>query len=510
MTPTSATPAPTPERSERRLLAASVALIVATTLTDILTPASLVIGTLVSAPLALAALGASRRATLNLTALAIAGNILAGAFNAARDGATPTDLGNRAVSILAAILVGFLSLRAREAATRAARLHEEERRLQRERALRTLIEAVSGPLTQAQFVTRAAHALQDFTGAAAVEIGSVDRAVLREPHAHTGPGEGSLGRRLPLDLLARPATRDPGQGRPDQPWVGQVWAVGGGDTFVARLTRPSDPELLILLTRPAAPPDQLSEAVQTLQPLLDRTALLDDLHARQAQLQERGELLQDLIYSFSHDLRTPLMANAVNMRSALKGAYGPLPDDYAATLRNGLDANATLLALADQLLLVAKYESGQEDSELQSVPLRDLVLNVTEQLRPAAAARGVTLETTLDGARTRGRKHDLRRAVQNLLDNAVRYAPPGSAVHVTLARADDEAILSVLDSGPGVSAPRVPTLFQRFRSGGAGGGTGLGLYLTRRIAERHGGTVTYARTARAQSVFTLTLPLEDA
>ncbi|GGN32676.1 sensor histidine kinase [Deinococcus daejeonensis] len=502
MTSTSATP--TPERSERRLLAASVALIVATTLTDILTPASLVIGTLVSAPLALAALGASRRATVNLTALAIAGNILAGAVNAARDGATPTDLGNRAVSILAAILVGFLSLRAREAATRAARLHEEERRLQRERALRALIEAVSGPLTQAQFVTRAAHALQALTGAAAVEIGSVDRAVLREPHAHTGPGEGRLGR-LPLDLLARPATREAGAPRDSQ-----VWAVGGGHTFVARLTRPSEPELMILLTLPAAPPDQLSEAVQTLQPLLDRTALLDDLHARQAQLQERGELLEDLIYSFSHDLRTPLMANAMNMRSALKGAYGPLPDDYAATLRNGLDANAALLTLADQLLLVAKYESGEEDSELQSVPLRDLVLNVTEQLRPAAAARGVTIEPTLDGARTRGCKHDLRRAVQNLLDNAVRYAPPGSTVHVTLARADDEAILSVLDSGPGVSAPRVPTLFQRFRSGGAGGGTGLGLYLTRRIAERHGGTITYARTARAQSVFTLTLPLEDA
>ncbi|ALW89386.1 hypothetical protein [Deinococcus actinosclerus] len=247
-TPNPATPT-TPERSERRLLAASAGLITAIVLTDILTPASLVIGTLVSAPLALAALGATRRATVNLTALAVTGNVLAGLVNATRDGATPTDLGNRAVSILAALLVGFLSLRAREAATRAARLHEEERRLQRERALRALIEAVSGPLTQAQFVTRAAHALQALTGAAAVEIGSVDRAVLREPHAYTGPGEGSLGRRLPLDLLARPATRDPGQGRPDQ-----VWAVGGGDTYVARLTRPSDPELLILLTRPAAPP----------------------------------------------------------------------------------------------------------------------------------------------------------------------------------------------------------------------------------------------------------------
>ncbi|MFC6660403.1 histidine kinase dimerization/phospho-acceptor domain-containing protein [Deinococcus multiflagellatus] len=125
----------------------------------------------------------------------------------------------------------------------------------------------------------------------------------------------------------------------------------------------------------------LAEAVQTLQPLLDRTALLDDLQDRQAQLQARGEVLQDLIYAFSHDLRTPLMANAVNMRAALKGAYGPLPEDYRATLHNGLEANAALLALADQLLLVAKYESGNAD-EPRSVALRDVVLGVTQQVQP--------------------------------------------------------------------------------------------------------------------------------
>ncbi|PTA69178.1 sensor histidine kinase [Deinococcus arcticus] len=463
-----------------------------------LTPSGLVVGTLLSAPVALSALGGTRRTTLQLLGVAMAGNLLAMVVNALRDGLTPNDLGNRAVSMLAALLVGGLTLRAREASLRAARLEEESRRLARERALRVLVETVSGPYGQAEFVARAAQALRELTGAASVEIGRVDRAVLRAPHALApAGGPGRLGTRLPLDVLARP------------PGSTQVWAVNGGDTLLSRLTRPHEQDLLLIVTGAAAPPDVLAEAVQTLQPLLDRTALLDDLQERQAQLQARGEVLQDLVYAFSHDLRTPLMANAVNMRAALRGAYGPLPEAYRATLHNGLDANGALLALADQLLLVAKYESGDAQDEARSVALRDVVLGVVTQVEPRAQARGVTLEPVLEGVRVRGQAHDLRRAVQNLLDNAARFAPPGSTVQIRLRRDGDEAALSVLDGGPGVPPGREATLFQRFRAGGAGGGTGLGLYLTRRIAEAHGGRVTYTRTARAQSVFTLTLPLED-
>jgi len=483
--------------SERGLLGLSLLLIALITLADTLTPASLVLGTLLSAPLALAALGVSKRWTLLLLGLVLLSNTLAGVVNALRDGFSATDLSNRAVSVLAALLVGGLSLRAREASARAARLAEEERRLDRERAVRALVEAVSGPFGQAEFVARAAEGLRVLSAAQSVEIGGVDRAVLREPHAVRPPGAPSrLGARLPLETLTRPAG------------TGRVWAAHGGDLLLARLSRPAESDLLLLLTRPQAAPDVLEEAVQILQPLLDRTALLDDLHVRQAQLQERGELLQDLIYAFSHDLRTPLMANAVNMRSALKGAYGPLPEAYRATLHNGLEANAALLALAEQLLLVAKYESGQVDDEPQSVRLRQVTLGVISQLQERSGARGVTFETELEGVTVPGRKHDLRRAVQNLLENALRFSPAGSTVRVTLTGDGDEAVLSVLDAGPGVPPEREGTLFQRFRAGGAGGGTGLGLYLTRRIAEAHQGSVMYTRTARAQSVFTLTLPLE--
>ena len=112
----------------------------------------------------------------------------------------------------------------------------------------------------------------------------------------------------------------------------------------------------------------------SLQPLLERTALLDELRVQREQLGERGEVLRDLVYAFSHDLRTPLIANAMSMETALRGAYGPLPEAYRATLGNGLAANATLLALAEKLLLVAKVrERRSRRRDASEVNLRELV-----------------------------------------------------------------------------------------------------------------------------------------
>ncbi|MDB5046339.1 MAG: histidine kinase [Deinococcus sp.] len=506
---------------ERTAAALAWTLLGLITAADILTPAQWVLGTLLSAPVALAALGASQRTTLALLAASVAANLLAGSLNAGRDGITTFDAVNRAVSVLTVLMVGLLTLRARQANARAARLAEEERRLTFERGLRALVESVSGPLGEAEFVTRAAAALHTLTGARSVEIGAVDRAVLREPYARSlGNGTGNaadtenssyqkqpprLNTRLPLEVLTRP----PSPGTSTQ---SNVWAVHGGDLVLARLSRRAAAEgggdLLVLMERPTAPPGEIAQAVSTLQPLLDRTGLLDELRLQRAQLAERGEVLRDLVYAFSHDLRTPLMANAMSMETALRGAYGPLPEAYRATLHNGLEANATLLALADQLLAVAKVEGGEPEDPPSDVNLRDVTVGVLSQLQARAEARSITLEPHLSGVRVQGRPHDLRRAVQNLIDNSVKFSPPGGTVRVTLRADADEAILTVQDDGPGVSAARIPTLFQRFRGGGAGSGTGLGLYLARRIAQAHGGNVTYARTARAQSAFTLTLPLE--
>ena len=483
--------------------AVALTLLVVVVLADIFTPASFAVGTVLSASVALAALGESKKTVWQLTALAVLANLIAGFWNGWRDGVETFHLLNRAVSILAVLLVGFLTIRAREASERAAALAQEERELTRERARRQLAEEMGGPLGQKEFVERAATTLQKLTGASSVEIGAVDRAILGHPYAlalapdltpHDHPSR--LNQRIPLEFLAHPVG------------AGDVWASGGGNVYLARLRRPTEGDLLLILSNPQTPPSVTGMAIRTLQPLLERTALLDDLRENREQLAERGEVLRDLVYAFSHDLRTPLLANGMNMRSALDGAYGELPQEYRTNLQNGLEANETLLALADQLLLVAKYESGENaQEETQSVNLRDLTVSVIHDLKPRAGAKGVTFDTALSGVTVQGRKHDLRRAVQNLLDNAVKFSPSGGTIRVSLGTDEDEAVLSVGDQGRGIPAEQQPRLFQRFRGKGAGSGSGLGLYLTRRIAEAHGGSVRYQRRADARSEFTLSLPL---
>jgi signal transduction histidine kinase len=479
----------------------SVALSLGIIVVDALTPAVLVIGTLLSAPVALSALGGSRRLTWGMVAVALAGNLLAGLINLGRDGHSAVALANRAVSMLTALLVGALTLRSQEASWRAARLAEEERRLTRERGLRTLIEELSGSYGRAEFVRRTAQALQVLSEAESVEIGTVDRAIMAGPHAIWPEVKGHLGQRLPLEYLSKPGSAQ------------LLWGASGGDVWLARLGRPGD-ELLALLTRPQASPELLTEAIQVMAPLLERATLIDDLAAKQHQLAEQGERMRDLIYAFSHDLRTPLMANALNIQMALRGAYGPLPGEYLRTLENGLEANETLLSLADQLLLLAKYEGG-EQGELLSLDLKALALSVLTQLEAQAGARSVTFQTDLQPLHVCANRFDLRRAIQNLLENAVKFSPPGKPICLTLRAEDGQAVLMVADEGPGVPESRLPALFQRFRGGGAGAGSGLGLYLTRRIMEAHGGRVEYVRalpplTATPRSLFSLTLPLEGS
>lgn len=223
-------------------------------------------------------------------------------------------------------------------------------------------------------------------------------------------------------------------------------------------------------------------------------------------LARQAEILRDLIYAFSHDLRTPLLAHTMTMTAALRGAYGPLNAEYQQTLHNGLEANRTLLALADQLLLVAKLEGAEPPDEREHFELSRLVGSVWQALEPQAQAKGLLCTLQLRPLELQGQPHDVRRAVQNLLDNAIKFSPQGGCIGVTLNAEGQWATLQVTDTGEGVPESRRQALFQRFSGGGAGKGKGLGLYLTRRIAEAHGGSVAYERQ-NDQSVFTLRLPI---
>ena len=205
-----------------------------------------------------------------------------------------------------------------------------------------------------------------------------------------------------------------------------------------------------------------------------------------------------------------LMANLVVMRLALQGAYGELPGDLRRSLDNGVSANQDLLALADKLLAVAKLESGELTAGIELLNLNEVLTRRAAEIAPALEARGVRL--ALDAPTTvtvRGDGAELRRAVQNLLDNAGKFSPPGGVVEVRLwaDAASALAHLQVIDAGPGVPPDLLGRLFQRFRGSGPGAGSGLGLYLAHSIVAAHGGHLTYRRTDDGHSVFEITLPL---
>ena len=234
------------------------------------------------------------------------------------------------------------------------------------------------------------------------------------------------------------------------------------------------------------------------------------LAAANRELAERGDFIRDIMYALSHDLRTPLAAAGMTMRQAREGAYGPLPEIYRDVLERSIKSSDELQRLAETLLLVARYESGDRAAAREGIELHRVAEAVVRDLAPLAESKQIMLAVSAgEPAATNGDESELRRALMNLTANALTWTPKGGHVSLRVTCDGNDAEVAVDDDGYGVPEAVRETLFERFSSAASrrGGGTGLGLYLVRRVAESHGGSVSYeARTPRG-SRFMLHLPL---
>jgi heavy metal sensor kinase len=212
----------------------------------------------------------------------------------------------------------------------------------------------------------------------------------------------------------------------------------------------------------------------------------------------------------AHELRTPLTALKGEMEVALRAARSP--EEYRRVLHSGLEEVEHLIGLVEDLLLFSRSAAALGPPQVR-VELEPLALEALEAGARRAQGKGVTVRAdALEPAAVLGDAGALRRALGNLVDNAIKYTPAGGKVEISLLAGEGQARIVVRDTGIGIDPTDAARIFDPFvrldaaRSRDAGG-AGLGLALVRAIVDAHGGAIAVDSVPGAGSRFTIRLPL---
>jgi len=281
-------------------------------------------------------------------------------------------------------------------------------------------------------------------------------------------------------------------------WVvaGRVLAPIGRITGVAREIQATDLSRRIRLQ---GPNDELKQLADTFDAMLAR---IDAAFAAQ----------QQFLADASHELRNPLAIIRTNADLALTDK-DPQVDELRQAVVVVKRASDRMARLVDDLLALARRESPT--FAIEQVDLGRAVSEASEEFLAPAEARGIVLDRAVaPGVVVMGDADALKRAVANLLENAVRLAPSGSRIRLAVGSERGLAWIAVSDEGPGIAPEHQPRVFDRFWRADKGrsradGGTGLGLSIVRQIAQSHGGDVQLQSKLGVGSTFTIWLPVAN-
>ena len=251
--------------------------------------------------------------------------------------------------------------------------------------------------------------------------------------------------------------------------------------------------------RPPKPRIGIGREVNTLAHALD--SMRDVLEGRR--------YAERYIQTLTHEMKSPL--------AAIRGAAELLDEEMPVDVRKRFLENiraetARSERLIDRLLELSAIEGRASLEKPEELDFHAIVARAIDQARPLADAGHVILTSSADGAPAtlRGDAFILRAAVSNLLENAIDFSPPGTAVGIAVSATDSRIILTIRDHGPGIPDYAREKIFERFYSlrhhAAKRKGTGLGLTLVREAAELHGGTITLEPADGGGTVAKLTLP----
>jgi two-component system sensor histidine kinase KdpD len=245
---------------------------------------------------------------------------------------------------------------------------------------------------------------------------------------------------------------------------------------------------------------------------LERSQLAE--HAQQASIDAETEGLRNaLLASISHDLRTPLAVIAGASSSLVEKGDGLGAPERSALARSIYEQAQEMSELVNNVLEMTRLEAGTIALNRDWHALGEIAGSVLRRLRERLAAHPVRVELAADLPLVRVDATLVEQALANLLENAAKYTPPGTAICLRAARDGDELIVSVEDTGPGLPPGDLEQLFAKFHRGtteGTIGGAGLGLAICRAVVRLHGGRIWAERRSEGGAAFRFTLPLETA
>jgi signal transduction histidine kinase len=239
---------------------------------------------------------------------------------------------------------------------------------------------------------------------------------------------------------------------------------------------------------------------------------LAELDEKSRELEAASRHKSEFLANMSHELRTPLNAIIGFSQVLNEKLFGEVNEKQEEYLDDILTSANHLLALINDILDLSKVEAGQVELEVTSFSLREALERGVVMVRERATNDGVQVALEANGGveLVTGDERRIRQVIFNLLSNAVKFTPAGGAVDVRATQVDGEIRVSVADTGPGIAAEDHERIFEEFQQTEAGveqrEGTGLGLALSRRLVELHGGRIWVDSELGKGSTFVFTLP----
>lgn len=240
----------------------------------------------------------------------------------------------------------------------------------------------------------------------------------------------------------------------------------------------------------------------------------NELQVAYDEIKTASRMKSQFLAHMSHELRTPMNA-VIGFSEILEDqTFGPLNERQTRYVRNILSSSRHLLELINEILDLAKVESGEMQLVLAQFLVKDCLSQVVEVVRPLATAKRIALTSDIDpdlGLVTADEGR-FKQIMYNLLSNAIKFTPEGGKIDILAARRDDNTLeMAIADTGIGIKKEHQELIFLEFRQveetySRRYEGTGLGLALTKRLVELHGGSIWVESEVGVGSTFTFTIP----